>query len=260
MPAKIRKLISPLYVQLAIILSYSILSRHFFNFERPDWVLASALTLGVALHLLIGKLKYGKVRNIAVPLIIATGSTIQIYSPAAYPYFISVSLAILSKGFITYRGRHFLNPANFAIVAMLELFPTLVVGAPALFSGYYGISVLFLVLGIFTAFYARMADVALSWYVSFVGLNYLRGWLTQFSLFPLALQALNPMLIVFSFHMITDPMTTPATRGWRIAFGFSVALLDCVLRYLQVPNGQYYALFFVCCFLPAIWEWEKRPV
>lgn len=59
--------------------------------------------------------------------------------------------------------------------------------------------------------------------------------------------------MLFTFFMITDPMTTPETVSGRIAFGVVVGILDNLLRYKQVSQSPFFALFVVSAFVP-VWR------
>ena len=68
--------------------------------------------------------------------------------------------------------------------------------------------------------------------------------------------ALGPMtgaeFALFTFSMLPDPKTSPPTPRGRIAWGLSIAVMDGVLRYLEVRYSMFYALFVHCALLPII--------
>ena len=250
-----RKVFPPFYLQPCILLGYNIVSRAVFNFERPTWVFALGILCGIIVHCLVGYFIFKKIGNIAISFTISFGGMLQMYSPDLWPYLLIPILGNLSKGIIRFKGRHFFNPSNFALVVLFELFPHTVVGNYSVFSSYLGVSLIFFILGAINVIYAKQATMAFSWYISFWVLNYLRFQYTGGS-FNFAYIALNPLLILFTFHMITDPMTTPKTMLGKILFGFSVALVDAFLRSKSFPQSNYYVLFGMCALLPLIWEIE----
>jgi hypothetical protein len=68
--------------------------------------------------------------------------------------------------------------------------------------------------------------------------------------------ALGPMtgaeFALFTFSMLPDPKTCPPTRAGRIGWGLSIAVMDGVLRYLEIRYSMFYALFVHCAMLPLI--------
>jgi Na+-translocating ferredoxin:NAD+ oxidoreductase RnfD subunit len=55
----------------------------------------------------------------------------------------------------------------------------------------------------------------------------------------------GPMYQLFIFFMITDPPTTLSSRRGRIVTAVAVALLEAVLRLLEVVHAPFYALTIV---------------
>lgn len=254
---KCRKVFPPFYLQPLILLGYNLVSREVFNFERPSWIFALGVLCGIIVHCLVGYFIYKKIGNIAISFTVSFGGMLQMYSPDLWPYLLIPIIGNLSKGLIRFKGRHFFNPSNFALVIMFELFPHTVVGNYQVFSSYLGISVIFFILGTINVLYAKQGTLAFSWYISFWVFNLAR-YFYEGSTYNFAYLALNPLLILFTFHMITDPMTTPKTNVGRVLFGVVAALIDCFLRSRHFPQSNYYVLFGLCACLPIIWEIETR--
>lgn len=247
----------PRYVQASIHLCYALVARFVFNFESTFFNLFAALGVCLLLDVIVSKLLYQKPNNILTSLIIAFGASIMIYSPSVWPYLGAVTCGVLSKAFIRFEGRHIYNPSNFGVTAMLALFPNWVVASGNLFSGYWVPALMFFILGSINVIWARQTVLAYSWLAAFAFCNYIRGILTD-STFSLALLALNPLILLYTFHMITDPATTPKTTLFRILFTFCVAVVDSVLRYYGNPNAQFFALFCITCFMPFVRVAEKK--
>jgi Na+-translocating ferredoxin:NAD+ oxidoreductase RnfD subunit len=57
---------------------------------------------------------------------------------------------------------------------------------------------------------------------------------------------------IFAFSMLTDPKTTPETRRMRIVFGLAVAVLDGVLRLMNIQNSPFIALLCISATVPLI--------
>src|SRR6185369_5864746 len=131
---------------------------------------------------------------------------------------------------ITWRGRHLFNPACFGVTVMLQLAPWWVTGMPSFFGGYLTPSLVFAALGLVTVLYARQTAVSLSFIAGFLALGLLRAAALRSSVRVVLGPALGPAFLLFSFHMISDPSTTPRTTRMRITFGLAVALLDAAFR------------------------------
>ncbi|MBI3556429.1 MAG: RnfABCDGE type electron transport complex subunit D [Deltaproteobacteria bacterium] len=248
----------PRYMQLTMLLGYSIAARYIFHLERPQFVTALALTEAVVLDLLLGHFYYKKIVFPLSAMIIALACTILISVSRWEYYLLAVLLAIASKAFCTYRGRHFLNPANFGVVLLIQLLPAKVAAIPHLFTGYLWPSIVFATLGSVTSIYAGQVDISLSWIVGFLIFGLVRAALTGADpLFVLA-PMLSSSFLVFSFHMLSDPATTPRYRRNRIAYAVFVAFIDAVLRYYQVISGMLYALVFAATLLPWVRDHEQR--
>jgi enediyne biosynthesis protein E5 len=229
-----------------------------FLFEIPLSALAGAVAFALLLDALIGRWRFGGVKFPLSGAIVALSACLQIYSPSSLAPYLLAAVGILSKGFVLHRGRHFFNPSNFAIVAAVLLAPNWCVGELNLFGGYWLPSAVFFVLGVIVAGRAGQLPTALSWLAGFVFFNWYRGHAQGVLHWPLFLQVMNPSLILYTFHMITDPATTPRTASWKVAFGLATALVDAALRFQSVIYSNFYALFLVSCFTPFVWDWETR--
>jgi Na+-translocating ferredoxin:NAD+ oxidoreductase RnfD subunit len=141
---------------------------------------------------------------------------------------------------------------------MLQLAPHWVTGMPALFSGYIVPSIVFGILGMITVIYAKQLEVSLSWLFGFIGFAFVRAFIAHSDPLRLLLPIAGPSFLLFTFHMISDPATTPQTRFYRVGYGFLVALLDAGFRFYEIPYGMFYSLFFVCGLMPWIREQENK--
>lgn len=246
------------YYQAAVLFGYAVSAREIFHFERTHTTTALCVAWAVALDLLLGRFYYRKLQFPLSAVIIGLASSLLVNSTTPLAYLLAVTLAILSKATLVFRGRHLFNPACFGVTVMLQLAPGLVTGMPSLFGGYVVPSLVFFALGLGVALYARQAEVSLSWIGGFVAFAALRSVLLGTSVWVALAPLFGPAFLLFSFHMISDPATTPRTRRYRIAFGLSVAAIDALLRVLRIPYGSFYALFVMCALNPWIREAEER--
>jgi hypothetical protein len=98
----------------------------------------------------------------------------------------------------------------------------------------------------------KKLELALGWIGGFVFMGLLRMALGQGGL----VFALGPMtgaeFALFTFSMLPDPKTCPPTRRGCLAWALSIALMDGVLRYLEIRYSMFYALFAHCAMLPFV--------
>ena len=75
--------------------------------------------------------------------------------------------------------------------------------------------------------------------------------------------ALGPMtgaeFALFSFVMLPDPKASPPTPRGRVAWGLSIAVLDGILRYLEIRYSVFYSLFIHSATLPIL-RWAAARV
>jgi enediyne biosynthesis protein E5 len=135
---------------------------------------------------------------------------------------VAAVIAIASKFVLRIKGKHIFNPTNGAIVALLA------VGAPIWVSpGQWGnvafFAFLMSCLGGLVVMRSARADVAIAFLAFWcLGLFGRSVWLGEPMTIP-AHRLESGALLLFAFFMISDPKTTPDSRGGRILFAFLVA-------------------------------------
>jgi Na+-translocating ferredoxin:NAD+ oxidoreductase RnfD subunit len=246
------------WMQVSVLLAYALVARELFHFERTHLVVLACVVWAVVLDELFGAYWFGRRIFPLSAVIIGLASSLLLDARSAVPYLCAVTLAVASKALVRADGRHLYNPACFGVVVMLQLAPRWVTGMPSLFGGYLAPSLVFATLGLATTIYARQAAVSLSYVGGFLAFGVVRALALRSSVLVTLAPALGPAFLLFSFHMISDPATTPRAPRLRVAFGLVVALLDAAFRVLHIPNGAFYALFIVCSFNPWLRVGEAR--
>ena len=155
-------------------------------------------------------------------------------------------IAIGSKFLIKYKGKHVFNPANVGVIG------TIIFSNHAWISpGQWGSNVVYLFiigsLGFLVIKKVARIDIALTFIATFGGLLLIRnilylGWPIDFWTH----QMTNGTLMLFTFFMITDPMTTPNNKKGRIVFALILAI---IAFYLTTFNHFYAAPVWVLIFL-----------
>jgi len=150
-------------------------------------------------------------------------------------------LAIGSKFVLRVRGKHFMNPTNFALVALL-----LATDRVWISPGQWGSGPLLaaaLVAGACWVLPRARGDVTLAFLGAWCALLFGRAlWLGDPLAIPLH-QLESGALLLFAGFMISDPRSLPDARAARIAFALAVAALAYALRFrLFEPNALLFAL------------------
>lgn len=154
--------------------------------------------------------------------------------------------AIGSKFLIKHKGKHIFNPTNIGVVG------TIIFSHHAWISpGQWGSNVVYLFiigsLGFLVIKKVARIDIALTFITTFGGLLFIRnilylGWPIDFWTH----QMTNGTLMLFTFFMITDPMTTPNNKKGRIVFALILAI---IAFYLTTFNHFYAAPVWVLIFI-----------
>jgi Na+-translocating ferredoxin:NAD+ oxidoreductase RnfD subunit len=166
--------------------------------------------------------------------------------------FVAASVwGITSKYLIRDRQGHFFNPSNFAVVTALALTHGLATVAPgSQWGGKAWIAIVILVLGTVMMHRVNRLDLVGTWLAGFVVMAIVRMAIGQGGI----VFTIGPMLggefALFSFSMLPDPKTSPHTRKGRILWGAGIALMDGVMRALELRYSMFIALFAFCAALP----------
>ncbi len=156
------------------------------------------------------------------------------------------ALSIASKYLIRYKGKHIFNPTNFGMITTL-----LLTGDVWFSPGQWGSEMFFLFFLMMTASLMLIKvgrlDVALSFLLTFTGLYFIKivfylGW----ELDVFFHQMSSGTLLIFTFFMITDPVTTPRNKKGRIIWSVLIGLVAFVIsNWFYVHSAPIWALFIM---------------
>ncbi|HVE13473.1 MAG TPA: RnfABCDGE type electron transport complex subunit D [Elusimicrobiota bacterium] len=242
----------PRWLILAYLFSFVVyaLSSPGFSRRPAQWLAGLAVCLGLDWLLLRF---YKKLNVLPVSgLVTSMGVLLLCDSPDVWPYALVAALSILSKHFVRSEGRHIFNPNNFGIVLGLLFFGEHVSVVAGRWGGSAAGMCLVAALGAFTAYRASRLDVSWTYAASFFAGVVVRSVWMRKPFLSVVAPMTGAAFQLFTFFMITDPMTTPSSRKGRIAFGTALGALDNVLRVYQVPHAPFHALFAVCAALPLL--------
>ncbi len=160
-------------------------------------------------------------------------------------------IAIGSKFVIRWKDTHVFNPTNLALVIMLSCSPGWI--SPGQWGQVAWFGFLIACLGSLVVTRAARADITLAFLLCYMGLLFARAfWLGDPFTIPLH-QIKSGTLLIFSFFMISDPKTTPASRSGRILFALMVSLTALYIQFgFFKPNGPLWGLIFCSPLVPVI--------
>ena len=232
---------------------WTVLGQTVYYFNRNPLQLGLCLATACLLDMVIMAFT---LRQIVVPIsayITALSVGILLESYDWRIFVITPIWGILSKYLIRDAYRHFFNPSNFAIVAALLLCHGVASVAPgSQWGADYRVAFVIIALGMMMMRRVGRLDLALAWLGGYVIMGLIRMALGQGGLVFVLGPLTGAEFALFTFSMLPDPKTSPPTRRGRIAWGFSIAIIDGILRYYEIRYSMFYALFAHCAILPII--------
>lgn len=169
--------------------------------------------------------------------------------------------AIGSKFILRYNGKHIFNPVNMGIIASIYLTNDAWI-SPGQWGSHIVLIFLLGALGFLVLRKVDRLDASLTFLLVWGGLQFVRsvlylGWSTDVYLHQMA----SGTLLLFTFFMITDPMTTPNHRTARIIWVSLISIASFALsNYMYVYAAPIMVLFFASPLTPVldtIWQSEK---
>jgi Na+-transporting NADH:ubiquinone oxidoreductase subunit NqrB len=200
-------------------------------------------------------------------LITAFSLCLMLAANSTWTFVLAAVLGISSKFFLKINGKHIFNPANFGIMITL-----MITGDAWVSPGQWGSNAILLMLvgctGLVVLLKIKRLDTAFAFLIAFLGLSFIRnilylGWPADFFWHQFS----NGSLLLFSFFMITDPMSTPSSRPARIIWALLVgALTWYISTKLFVHTAPLWALFLMSPLVPVFdkifkqekFQWVKK--
>ena len=182
-----------------------------------------------------------------------TSFSLTILLNYSHDYFVllaPVFFAIGSKYLFTIDGRHVYNPALSGVTWSLLLGGSLITAAPAYqWNGIESMSLFMVMLAmIFLLPQVKRGWLVASFLVSFTVLTALRAFIMRWHLpfETLFLGTLSsPAFFLFTFFMITDPVTSPSRKRSQIWLGVLLAVIDLAFHLKQSYFTFFYAAFVI---------------
>lgn len=187
----------------------------------------------------------------------------------------AAAVAIWSKTFFRLRVPgapphvtvHFMNPSNLGITVTLLLFSQSVgVAVPYQFTeGLYGaldwaLPALIVCTGSLLNWRAtRRMPLIAAWLLGFALQALLRHWATGQGLPSLLAPMTGTAFVLFTFYMVTDPMTSPSAPRAQVLFGLAVAAVYGLITHAGVVFGLFFGLTLVCLGRGVLLWWQAQP-
>jgi Na+-transporting NADH:ubiquinone oxidoreductase subunit NqrB len=169
--------------------------------------------------------------------------------------------SIASKFVLRWNGKHIWNPTNFGVVFMLIASGGLVWTAPGQWGSVAFFAFAMIAAGGLVVNRSARGDVALTFFGAWAVILFARAaWIGLPWTIPFH-QLQSGALLLFTFHMITDPRTTPASRRGRILFSIATALGAAFVQFVLFrQNGLLWSLFVCTIAVPLldrIWPGDR---
>jgi hypothetical protein len=181
--------------------------------------------------------------------------------PVAFGVVVGVGAKHVLQAPINGRMRHFMNPSNLGITAVLLCFSQWAsIAPPYQFSEnantYFRVMIPLIIATsgtVINAMLTRKVPLIMGWMGGFAIQAFVRHWIWHVSLFS-ALGAMTGIaFVLFTNYMITDPGTTPFKARNQFMFGSSVAIVYAVLMQMNAVYTLFFATTLVCAFRGLGW-------
>jgi Na+-transporting NADH:ubiquinone oxidoreductase subunit NqrB len=185
-------------------------------------------------------------RSLKSALISALSLSLMLKTNSAGVMVLASFLSIASKFIFKLNGKHLFNPTNFGIILSI-LFTQNAWISPGQWGNEGILFFLIGILGLAVLVRVKRLDTAIAFLFIFCLLNFFRGviflgWETDFFFH----QFTSGTLLLFSFFMITDPVSSPSHPAARIIWASLIGAVAFYLSNYQFINGApLWSLFFL---------------
>lgn len=151
------------------------------------------------------------------------------------------------------RMRHYMNPSNFGIAAILVLFPWASIAPPYHFTENvtgawdWVIPAIIIISG--TLLNAKLTGrmwLIAGWLGFFVVQAVVRGWVFDTAILGALGTMTGVAFVLYTNYMVTDPGTTPSRPVSQFAFGAGVAIAYGAITAAHIAYGLFFATALVC--------------
>jgi enediyne biosynthesis protein E5 len=174
--------------------------------------------------------------------------------PVAFGVVVGVAAKHVLQAPINGRMRHYMNPSNFGITAVLLCFSSWCSIAPPYqftenANTYFRVMIPLVIATagtVLNAMLTRKVPLLVGWMGGFFIQALVRHWLWDVALFSAFGVMTGVAFVLFTNYMISDPGTTPFKARAQFMFGSSVAFVYAVLMVANVVYTLFFAVCIVC--------------
>lgn len=220
-------------IQMAFFLLIIYLSAYFFSPSPAKiWLLILALSSTLISDWIFTRLRHSPPFLLSAAMV--SGLIIALLTDPNLLWYIPVTtgaLAMFSKNFLRFSGRHIFNPAAFGLFISALIFQTGVSWWAVSFQAFPQNLIFFLVL--LSPAYVSIKRIR----KSFAIFSFLATYALIFLTLPF-----DPTVLFFALVMLPEPMTTPYVKKYQIIFGVFVAIAAFLLSSVSFADPLIAAL------------------
>ncbi|PCJ62789.1 MAG: Na+-transporting NADH:ubiquinone oxidoreductase, subunit NqrB [Bacteroidetes bacterium] len=241
----------PRYFQILYLGSFLLYGVGYLGWNSDSAKYGAIVLTAVVVQFIFSLLTTKKYSSVKSALITALGLCLLLKTGTVQVAVFAAGIAIASKFLIKVKNKHVFNPANIGIIAAIFLTDQAWVspgqwGSSTLMWFFVGAAGLMMILKV-----GRM-DTSFTFLLVFGGLLFIRqvvylGWEPTVWVHQMS----NGTLLLFTFFMITDPMTTPNHKHARILWSVVLAVaLFIASNFFYVQTAAVWILFGLSPFTP----------
>jgi hypothetical protein len=190
------------------------------------------------------------ITSLAVNMLLYTNDNVM---PMLFGVVVAITQKAILQAPIKGRMRHFMNPSNFGIVAVLVLFPWVSIAPPYHFTenvnSFFRVAIPMVIITagtVLNATLTRKVPLIVGWLGGFVIQAALRWAIWDVALFSALAVMSGVAFVLFTNYMITDPGTSPFSPRAQFMFGAGIAMTYGVLMVFNIVYTLFFAVVIVC--------------
>ncbi len=206
---------------------------------------AVILTCAVLTQVMAIKLLNLKISSLRSAIITALGLCLLLQSGELWVLGLATILAIASKFIIRLNRKHLFNPANFGIISSI-----IITQRSWISPGQWGSDVILLLFfgaaGLMILMRISRLETGITFFLTYFALLYAYNvWYLGWEFEVVMHKMTNGSLLLFTFFMITDPMTIPNNKKARIIWAIIIAAISFIAgAFFQLYTAPIWILFF----------------
>ena len=188
------------------------------------------------------------------PVITCLGLSLLLRADSMWVHPLAATIAMTAKFTLRINGKHLFNPANLGVIVALIALPGAWV-SPGQWGNDLAYALWFIALGGLVTQRARRWDISWCFLAAFLGLIAARVlWLGQSPAIWVH-QLQGGALLLFTFFMISDPMTIPNRQFARVAYALIVAAFAFIWQFVLFNTNSLLWALFLCSPLVPLMDW-----